>query len=245
MKAPRGAACDAGPPRLVSSSSPPQLRPSMHSLRRWRGVILGAAVIAASRTGSLIAQQANDAEYTARIRELTPTDPTWKFTTELVDHLPASSTVPTPVKGLGYVPGTIGRLAYVEELNRYFRAVDAASPRVKVFSLGMSDEGREMIVAAVADSATIARLDDYRAMAARLADPRGLSAAERARLVKTAKPIYWLTGSIHSPETGSPEMLMELLYRLAVEESEHASAIRNGIITLITPATEVDGRDRE
>jgi hypothetical protein len=191
------------------------------------------------------AQQTNDSAYTARIRELTPTDSNWKFTTELVDHLPASPTVPTPLKVLGYVPGTIGRLAYVEELNRYFRAVEKASPRVRVFSLGMSDEGREMIVAAVADSATIARLDEYRAMTARLADPRGLAPAERARLIRTAKPIYWLTGSIHSPEVGSPEMLMELLYRLAVEESEHVSTIRNGVITLITPSTEVDGRDRQ
>lgn len=208
-------------------------------------VVRLALVLAIVAAPAARAQQPNDSAYTARIRELTPTDSTWKFTTELVDHLPASATVPTPLKVLGYVPGTIGRLAYVEELNRYFRAVEKASPRVRVFSLGLSDEGREMIVAAVADSATIARLDEYRAMAARLADPRGLAPAERARLIKSAKPIYWLTGSIHSPETGSPEMLMELLYRLAVEESEPVSAIRNGIITLITPATEVDGRDRE
>src|SRR3954464_1535131 len=161
MNALRGAACDAGPPRLVSSSSPPQLRPSMHSLRRWRGVILGAAVIAASRTGSLIAQQANDAEYTAKIRELTPTDPRWKFTTELVDHLPASSTVPTPLKVLGYVPGTIGRLSYVADVNKYFRALAAAAPgRTRLMSLGMSDENREEVVLAVADEETIRRLDD-------------------------------------------------------------------------------------
>src|SRR3954468_18578251 len=216
----------------------------MHSLRRWRGVILGAAAIAASRTGSLIAQQANDAEYTAKIRELTPTDPRWKFTTELVDHLPSSSTVPTPLKVLGYVPGTIGRLSRTEELNRFFRAVEAASPRVKVFSLGMSEEGREMIIAAVADENTIKRLDDYRSMAARLADPRGVSDAERTRLIRDAKPMYWLTGTIHAPETGSPEMLMELLYRLAVEESPYVQKIRNNVITLITPATEVDGRNR-
>ena len=209
---------------------------------RFVATLAAAALLAPA---AALAQQPIDSAYTARIRELTPTDPSWKFTTELVDHLPASATVPTPLKVLGYVPGTIGRLAYVEELNRYFRAVDAASPRVKVFSLGMSDEGREMIVAAVADSATIARLEDYRAMAARLADPRGLPAAERARLVKEAKPIYWLTGSIHSPETGSPEMLLELVYRLAVEESDFVSSIRNGVITLITPSTEVDGRDRQ
>lgn len=211
---------------------------------RWRRTTLATAMLAIATVPMLRAQQPNDAEYTAKIRELTPTDPKWKFTTELVDHLPASSTVPTPLKFLGYVPGTIGRLSRSEDLNRYFRAVAAASPRVKVFSLGMSEEGREMIVAAVADENTIKRLDDYRAMAIRLADPRGVSDAERTRLIHDAKPIYWLTGSIHSPETGSPEMLMELLYRLAVEESPFVQKIRNNVITLITPATEVDGRDR-
>ena len=211
---------------------------------RWPGLALAAAVLTLSHVAAIRAQQPADAEYTAKIRELTPTDPHWKFTTELVDHLPASSTVPTPLKVLGYVPGTIGRLSRTEDLNRYFRAVAAASPRVKVFSLGTSEEGREMIVAAVADENTIKRLDDYRAMAARLADPRGVSESERARLIQEAKPIYWLTGSIHSPETGSPEMLMELVYRLAVEETPFIQKIRNNVITLITPATEVDGRNR-
>jgi hypothetical protein len=204
-------------------------------------ILLAASLVGAAR---LSAQQANDAEYTARIKELTPTDPVWKFTTELVDHLPASATVPTPLKVLGYVPGTIGRLSRTEDLNRYFRALAAASPRVRVFSLGMSEEGREMIVAAISDEATIARLDDYRSMAAKLADPRGVSDGERVRLIHEAKPIYWLSGTIHAPETGSPEMLMELAYRLAVEDSPYVTQIRANVITLITPATEVDGRNR-
>jgi hypothetical protein len=201
------------------------------------------ALVALGFGPSLSGQQPIDAAYTAKIRELTTTDPKWKFTTELVDHLPASATVPTPLKVLGYVPGTIGKLSYVADINRYFKALTEASPRTKLFSMGMSDEGREMFVVAIADEATIRRLDDYRAMTARLADPRGLSSAERARLIKAAKPIYYLTGSIHSPETGSPEMLMELAYRLAVDESAHSGAIRANVITLITPVLEVDGRD--
>ena len=194
--------------------------------------------------GRAAAQQAIDSVYTAQIRELTPTDSVWKFSTDLVDYLPASATVPTPLAVLGYVPGTVGRLSYVGDINRYFKAVADASPRARLFSLGMSDEGREMILLAIADEQTIGRLDEYRGMLARLADPRELPASERARLVRDAKPIYWLTGSIHSPETGSPEMLMELAYRLAVDESEHVRAIRNNVITLITPVLEVDGRDR-
>ena len=203
-----------------------------------------ALLFAALLAGPLGAQQAHDAEYTAKIRELTPTDVKWKFTTELVDHLPASATVPSPLKVLGYVPGTPGRLSYVADINRYFRALDAASPRVSLVSLGTSDEGREMLLAVIADEATMGRLDEYRTMLGRLADPRGLSDEERTRLLGSAKPIYWLTGSIHSPEIGSPEMLMELAYRLAVDESDFVRSIRSGVITLITPVTEVDGRDR-
>jgi hypothetical protein len=210
----------------------------MHSHR------FAALLLAAVLTAPIGAQQANDAVYTAKIRELTPTDAKWKFTTELVDHLPASATVPSPLKVLGYVPGTPGRLSYVADINRYFRALDAASPRITLVSLGMSDEGREMLLVAIADEATIARLDEYRTMLGRLADPRGLTPDEKTRLLGSAKPIYWLTGSIHSPEIGSPEMLMELAYRLAVDESEFVRTIRSGVITLITPVTEVDGRDR-
>jgi hypothetical protein len=208
-------------------------------------VLFVALVSSASVTAQSPSGQAVDAEYTAKIRELTPTDPKWKFTTELVDYLPASATVPTPLKVLGYVPGTVGRLSHVAEINKYFRALAAASPaRTRLVSLGTSDENREELLLAVADEETIRRLDDYRTMAAHLADPRGLSAAERARLIREAKPIYWVLGSIHSPETGSPEMLMELAYRLAVDDGEYVRSIRSNVITLITPVQEVDGRDR-
>ena len=202
------------------------------------------AIAALCAATPALAQQPIDSAYTRTIRELTPTDAKWKFSTELVDYLPASATVPTPLKVLGYVPGTINRLSYVADVNRYFRALAAASPRVKVYSAGMSDEGREMLAVAIGDEHTIASLDQQRQMMARLSDTRGLAADERAKLMGAVKPVYWLTGSIHSPETGSPEMLMELAYRLAVDESPHVQAIRANVITLITPVLEVDGRDR-
>jgi hypothetical protein len=205
--------------------------------------LLVAAFITGLPTVSL-AQQPIDSAYSARIKELTPTDPRWKFTTELVETLPASNTVPSPLKVLGYVPGTIGKLSHVADINRYFKAVADASPRTKLFSFGKSDEGREMIGLVIADEATITNLEKYRTDLGRLADPRGLSAADKERLIREAKPIYWLSGSIHSTETGSPEMLVELAYRLAVDESENSRIIRSKVITIITPVTEVDGRDR-
>ncbi|MCZ6918598.1 MAG: hypothetical protein O7I93_17620 [Gemmatimonadetes bacterium] len=79
-------------------------------------------------------------------------------------------------------------------------------------------------------------------MLGRLADPRKITPDEADRLAEIAKPIYWATGAINSPETGSPEMLMELAYRLAVEESVFIRDIRRNAIVMITPIIEVDGR---
>jgi hypothetical protein len=191
---------------------------------------------------TLFAQQAHDDEYTKQIRQFT-TGP--QFTTELVDHLPASATVPTPLKFLGYVSGAEGKLTYAEDVYRYMRAVEAASPRVKVFSLGKSEEGREMIAVVVSDEATIANLDRYREITRKLADPRAISDEEARRLIAEGKPVYYATGAMHSPETGSPEMLMELVYRLAVEETPFIRNIRDNAIVLLTPVLEVDGRNRQ
>jgi hypothetical protein len=63
--------------------------------------------------------------------------------------------------------------------------------------------------------------------------------------LKTAKPIYYLVSGMHSPETGGPEMLIELAYRLIVEETPFIQNIRNNVITLITPVIEVDGREKQ
>jgi hypothetical protein len=215
----------------------------MLSRRTHRPVRVLAVLLAAVAAGAFDAEaQRIDQEYTAQIRQFT-TEPF--FLTPLVDHLPASETVPTPLAFLGYAAGTPDVLTYPEDVARYMRAVAAASPRVQVFSMGQSEEGREMILVAVSDEATIARLDDYKARLARLADPRRTSPEEAARLIPEAKPIYWATGAIHSPETGSPEMLMELVYRVAVGESAEIRTIRDNLILLVTPVVEVDGRAKQ
>jgi hypothetical protein len=163
-----------------------------------------------------------------------------------VDYLPASKNVPTPEAVLGDVAGAPGILPYAEEVYKYMRLLEKASPRVKVFSIGTTEEGREMIAVAVSSEENLKHLDENRARLAKLADPRTikLDDAEADRVVAQAVPVYYITGTIHSPETGAPTALMELAYRLAVDESPYIRDIREGTITLITPVVEVDGRDR-
>src|SRR5947208_2417247 len=180
-------------------------------------------------------------EYTKKIKEFTTES---FFSTELVDHLPLSSCVPAPDVSLHHIVGAPDVLDYAKDIKAYFRLLAGKSPRVRVWSIGMSEEGREMLVAAVSDEANLAKLDRYKEITARLADPRGLSDADAQKLIAEGKPMYWADGSIHSPETGSPEMLMELAYRLAVEDTPFIQKIRRDAIVLITPIVEVDGHDR-
>jgi len=187
------------------------------------------------------AQQAIDSAYTAQIKQDLE-DP--RISTELVNYLPASTTVPSPLKVLGHVIGAPGVLDRSADIYKYFDALAKTSPRVKVWRIGKTEEGRDMILAAIADEATLKDLDKYRGMLAALGDPRKTTPEQAQQLIHTAKPIYYITSGIHSPEFGGPEMLMELAYRLAVDSSQFIQNIRNNVIVLITPVIEPDGRDK-
>src|ERR671936_385805 len=126
-----------------------------------------------------------DQEYTAKIKEYT-TEPF--FTSPLVDYLPASKTVPTPKGVIGDIAGAPGRLPYAEEVYQYMRMLEKASPRVKVYSIGQTEEGREMIAVAVTSEANMAKLAQNRERLAKLADPRtiNLDDAQAEKLIDGA-----------------------------------------------------------
>lgn len=209
--------------------------------KRWvtAAMIAGATMLSMAATAQ--AQQKVDEEYTKKIKEYLQDS---RITTELVDHLPASSTVPSPLKFNGRIVGTPGELTYAKDIHRYLAEIARTSKRAKFMTIGKTEEGRDMVLLVIADEATIANLDKVRADAAALTDPRKTT-EERARaIIKNGKPLYWITSGMHSPERGGPEMLMELAYRLVVEETPFIQQIRNNVVTLITPVVEVDGREK-
>jgi hypothetical protein len=174
-----------------------------------------------------------------------------KFTTEArfgnpwVAYVPASDTVPSPTKYLGHIVGAEGELTGTAKIYGYFRKLAETSPRVRVQVIGRSEEGRDIILAAVADEAGIRELERLKTATAALADPRETSPEAAEGLIATARPIYYFNAGLHSTETGSPEMAMELAYRLAVSDQPMIRRIRSEVIVLINPVSEPDGRDKE
>ena len=190
----------------------------------------------------LLAQQPQDTAFARLVREYT-TDS--RFLPASVATLPLSATIPSPQRYFGTIAGAPSVMHHSDEVYGYFRALARATPRVRVDTVGKTEEGREIILVEIADSATMQHLDRYRAALARLADPRTVPAAARDSVVAAAKPVYYLNEVLHSAEMGSPEMLMELAYRLAAGDDPALAQIRDHVITLINPVSEPDGRDRQ
>jgi hypothetical protein len=212
---------------------------------RHRAAALGLGLILALAGILAPAQQPpggrQDQEFARLVREWT-TRP--EFLGPLVDHLPLVPGIPSPKDVLGHHVGQPKKLSYYAEILAYYRALAAQSPRVKVMTIGRTDEGRESVVVAVSSEESISNLDRYRVYLGQLADPRNLTEDQARDVIARAKPVYHLMGGLHSGETGPPEMLMELAYRLAVEDSPLIRQIRDNVIVTITPVAEPDGRDR-
>ncbi len=201
--------------------------------------------LAAALDSSIIAQttenKALDDDFAKSVKEWT-TRP--EFSSPLVDHLPKVAGVPSPKDILGHHIGAPKQLTYYADILKYYRALADASPRVKVVTIGKSTEGRDLVVVFVGADDTIRNLDTYRGYLAQLADPRTISDQQAKEVIAKAKPLYHLSGGLHSGEVGPSEMLMELSYRLATEDSSLIKQIRDNVIVSITPVADPDGRDR-
>ncbi len=202
-------------------------------MRRLAPLLLVLALVAVA--------QSHDDDFAKSVREWT-TKP--EFLSPMVDHLPLSTGIPTPKQVLGSHIGSPKRLHSSTEIRSYFEALAAASPRVRIVESGVSDEGRPLWSVLIADTITLDQIETYRGYLQRLADPRTLSDAEAAEVLTRAKPIYHITAGLHSSETGPPEMVMELAYRLVAANGAPYDAIRQNLIVMITPALEPDGLDR-
>jgi zinc carboxypeptidase len=168
-----------------------------------------------------------------------------RFLSPWVSYLPASATVVSPRAFLHRIPGAPGELVNSATAYGYCRALAASSARVRLFSIGRSEEGRDIVLLAIADEAGIQQLDALRAATAALADPRKTDPAAAEQLVARARPIYYFNAALHSDETGSTESVLELAYRLAVSEQPMIRRIRANLVVLINPVSNPDGRDKQ
>ena len=220
-----------------------QARRAVSGVLVLTGLLCAAIAMPAQQmvTETRDASQPQDEEFAKLVAEWT-TAP--YYLSPLVDHLPKVKGIPSPKEILGHHIGAPATLTYYADILKYYRALAAATSRVKVETIGKSDEDRELVVVWVSSDDNMRNLQHNRDNLARIADPRGLSADQIKQLIATTRPHYHLMGGLHSGETGPSEMLMELVYRLATETSPLVKQIRDNVIVSVTPVADADGRDR-
>ena len=151
--------------------------------------------------------------------------------------------VPTPKSHFGHEIGVDRELLDWDKVVSYFRALAAASDRIRVEELGKTVEGRPFIAATIADADTLRNLDHYREIQKRLADPRLTTEAEAEPLIAEGKTVVLLTCSIHSTEVASTHTVVEFAYRLLTEDKPRFRAILHNTILLLVPSLNPDGVD--
>src|ERR1044072_5975160 len=154
--------------------------------------VLASEIIAQSSANKAVRSSAapvDDADFARAVKEWT-TKP--EFSSPLVDHLPKVAGIPSPKDVLGHHIGEPKKLTYYADILKYYRALAAASPRVKVVTIGKSNEGRDLVVVFVGADESIRSLEQYRTYLGQLADPRTITKEQAAQIVAKAKPLYKL-----------------------------------------------------
>lgn len=212
--------------------------------RTWISRPLLFAVLIAAASGQSGNPYAPDTPEAGSVEAIAKLTTEARFGSPWVAYVPASGTVPSPTRYLGHIVGAEGELSNTAKIYGYFRELDRASERVRVEVIGRSEEGRDILLAAIADEEGIRDLARLKAATAALADPRKTTPDAAESLIAAGRPIYYFNAGLHSTETGSPEMVMELAYRLAVSDQPMIQKIRSEVIVLINPVSEPDGRDK-
>jgi len=202
------------------------------------------AVLIAAASGQVGNPYAPDTPEAGSVEAIAKLTTEARFGNPWVAYVPASGTVPSPTRYLGHIIGAEGELSNTAKIYGYFRKLAETSERVRVEVIGRSEEGRDILLAAIADEEGIRDLARLKAATAALADPRKTSPDAAEGLIASGRPIYYFNAGLHSTETGSPEMAMELAYRLAVSEQPMIRKIRGEVVVLINPVSEPDGHDK-
>jgi hypothetical protein len=153
----------------------------------------------------------------------------------------AQQKIKTPSEFVGFEVGADRKLADYAQITDYFRALDAASDRVEVKSLGQTTLGKDMIMAVISSEENIRNQQKYKDIARKLADPRALSPQQIDGLAKEGKLILLVTCNIHATEIGSSQMAMEWAHKLAIAQDPVTKDRLNNVILLLVPSLNPDG----
>src|SRR6201997_3786148 len=154
----------------------------------------------------------------------------------------AARDIPPPASVLGHNPGDDFYLADYDDAIKYLHALAASSDRIKMFKVGKSTRGEDFEIAVISSPENLARLDEYKTIAHKLADSRGLTDSQARDLARTSKVIVHIDGGLHSDEVAGGQHSIQLAYKLVSSQGDpQIDAILNNVILVLWPTINPDG----
>lgn len=156
----------------------------------------------------------------------------------------ANAQLPSPESHFGFPMGADRQLATWDQVTSYYQLIAKEDRRVRVEKLGPTTEGRPLLLVTVTSSEILDRLDYYKDIQRRLADPRTTSQQQADALISEGKTIVLITCSIHSNEVASTHTAIQFLYELLTRDDPRYQTILRNTIFLLIPSLNPDGVDK-
>jgi hypothetical protein len=148
---------------------------------------------------------------------------------------------PSPEKFFGFQMGADRKLANWDKLLEYYQLLDKSSDKMQLVELGKSSEGRPYVAIFISSPANLGKLDHYKQINARLADPRGLSEAEGRKLAAEGKAVIIQSFALHSSEVAASQAAAEFVYDSITRTEPEATQMLENVISIVMPSINPDG----
>ena len=156
----------------------------------------------------------------------------------------AQSSIPTPESSLGFSVGADFKLATYDESIAYFQKLAAATNRMRLMDVGKTSTGHPWTLAIISSPENLAKLDQLKAIAQRIAHPAGLTDAEAHRLASEGKVFVDISGGLHASEIAGSQHTIQLAYDiLAHPDDPKVKAILENDVLFLWPSINPDGQN--
>ena len=155
----------------------------------------------------------------------------------------AQQAIPTPEQYFGFRMGTDNKLARWDKIVDYMKQLSENSDRIRFRELGKSTNGNPFIALEIASPDTLKNLDHYKQLQRKLYFQAGAPTdAERDEIFRQGKAVVVITTTIHATEIGASQMVVELVHRLATDNSPGVKKILDNVIFVLVPSLNPDGQ---
>ena len=159
----------------------------------------------------------------------------------LIPSYAQSQDIPTPEQFFGFKMGADRKLAHWNELVKYYNQLGEASPRMKVVNMGKTTLGNPFLALYISSPENLAKLDEYKAMNAKLSDPRGVPQSEIDQIIAAGKAVVVQSFGLHSSEVAASQTAAEFTYDMLTRTDTEMMTILDNVISIVIPCFNPDG----